>query len=31
VQCGPVKARRKIYFRAFWGGFRKNPYVKNSR
>jgi type IV secretion system protein VirD4 len=31
LQCGPVKARRKFYFRVFFGGFRKNPYVKNSR
>jgi type IV secretion system protein VirD4 len=29
VQCGPIKARRKFYFREFWHGHRKNPYVGN--
>jgi type IV secretion system protein VirD4 len=31
VRCGPIKAKRKFYFRCpeFRGKFRKNPYVKN--
>lgn len=30
VRCGPVRARRKFYFRVFdRSNFRKNPYVKN--
>jgi type IV secretory pathway TraG/TraD family ATPase VirD4 len=29
VRCGPVKAKRKFYFRVFRGGYRKNPYVRN--
>ncbi len=30
VRCGPVKAKRKFYFKAFWGGYRPNPYVGNA-
>jgi len=30
VRCGPVKAKRKFYFKAFWGGYRPNPYVNNA-
>jgi type IV secretion system protein VirD4 len=30
VRCGPVRAKRKFYFRVFSSNkFRKNPYVKN--
>jgi type IV secretion system protein VirD4 len=27
VKCGPVKAKRKPYFRVFLRGYRRNPYV----
>ena len=30
VRCGPVRAKRKFYFKAFWSGYRPNPYVKNA-
>ncbi|WP_263351369.1 type IV secretory system conjugative DNA transfer family protein [Acidicapsa acidisoli] len=29
VRCGPVKAKRKFYWKVFWGGYRRNPYVRN--
>jgi type IV secretion system protein VirD4 len=29
VRCGPIKARRKFYFKVFSGGYRKNPYIKD--
>jgi len=30
VQCGPVRARRKFYFRSGCRGYRKNPYVSGN-
>ncbi len=29
VRCGPVRAKRKFYFKVFAGGYRRNPYVQN--
>ena len=29
VRCGPVKAKRKFYFRVCRGKYRDNPYVEN--
>jgi type IV secretion system protein VirD4 len=28
VRCGPVKAKRKFYFKVFWSGYRRNPYFR---
>jgi len=30
VRCGPIRAKRKFYFKAFWSGYRPNPYVRNA-
>jgi type IV secretion system protein VirD4 len=30
VSCGPVRAKRKFYFRSGCRGYRDNPYVKNN-
>jgi type IV secretion system protein VirD4 len=30
VRCGPVKAKRKPYWRVFWSGYRRNPYARKN-
>lgn len=30
VRCGPIRARRKFYFKVFSGGYRPNPYIQNA-
>ncbi len=31
VRCGPIKAKRKFYFKIFHGRFRPNPYQKGRK